>query len=69
MQIRVLDFMQQVELFTGIKNMRNEKNNLPFKITPEFIAFSVGLGRLTDQGLYNHKYVKICTLFHTYPGI
>jgi len=48
MQIRVLDFRQQVELFKRIKNMRNEKNNLPFKITPEFIAFSVGLGRLTD---------------------
>lgn len=67
MQIRVLEFMQQVELFKGIKNMRNEKNNLPFKITPEFIAFSVGLGRLTDQGLYTQS--QVCENMYTVPHI
>lgn len=43
MQISVLGFRQQVELFKGIKNIRNEKNNLPFKITSELTVFSVGL--------------------------
>lgn len=39
MQIRVLDFIHQVELFKGIKTIRNEENYLSFKITPELIVF------------------------------
>lgn len=43
MQIRVLAFMQQVELFRGIKNIRNEGNNPPFNSRIHWVFFSVGL--------------------------
>lgn len=67
MQIGVLGFMQQVKLFKGIKNIRNEKSKLPLKITTEltgFWFFFYAYARLTDQGLYTQS--QLCGNMYTF---